>query len=77
MLRSRVSQEYARWWQFWLSKLPHNEMSQPSKVTAAMLNGHSFLVTADRLRVRRSPARTMIPLQCPAGTEGLYIDEES
>ena len=77
MLRSRVSQEYARWWQFWLSKLPQGDASHSSSVTPIASSGHSFFIPADRLRALRSPAMTISSVQCAAGTERLYIDEES
>lgn len=77
MLRSKVYQEYARWWEFWLSKLPQDDASSPSRVKAALLNSHSSSILEDRLRLLRNPARTLSPMRCPTEAKGLYIDEES
>lgn len=78
MLKSKVDQEYARWWQFWLSKLPQNDTSSVSKVkAAALLKSHSLSILEDRLRFLRNPATTISPLRCPTGGNGSYIDEES
>ena len=78
MLTSKLNQEYARWWQFWLSKLPQSDMNFPSRVkAAALLKSHSLSMPEDRLRFLRNAAKTMSPLQCPAGAKSLYLDEES
>jgi hypothetical protein len=78
MLKSKVNQEYARWWQFWLSKLPQNDAASVSRVKATMLlKGPALSILEDRLRFLRNPARTISPLRCSTGAEGLYLDEES
>ncbi len=78
MLTSKVNQEYARWWQFWLSKLPQNNTSSVSKVkAAALLKGHSLSVLEDRLRFIRNAERSVSPPRCAVGGIGSYIDEES
>ena len=67
MLKTKVYQEYARWWEFWLSKLPQNDTSSVSRVKAAApLKSHSLSIPEDRLRYLRNPART-ISLRCPTG----------
>lgn len=77
MLRSKVYQEYARWWEFWLSKLPQGDTSSPSRVKAALLKSHSSSIREDRLRLLRNPGRTLSPMRCPTEAKGLYFDEES
>jgi hypothetical protein len=78
MLRSKVNQEYARWWQFWLSKVPRSDTSSASRVKAAvLLRSRSLSVAEDRLRFLRDPAKTISPLRCPTPAKGLYLDEES
>jgi hypothetical protein len=78
MLKSKVNQEYARWWQFWLSKLPPNDSSSVSKVRAdVLLKGPSLSILEDRLRFLRNPAKTISPLRCSLGEKGAYLDEES
>ena len=77
MLGNKVYQEYARWWQFWLSKVPQNDTSPHSTVKAAVLRSHSFSIPEDRFHSLRNAARTINPLRCPTGAEGLYLDEES
>lgn len=77
MLKGKVYQEYAKWWQFWLSKVPENDRSSVPRVkAAALLKSHSLFMTEDRLRFLGSSARTINPLRCPTGG-GSHIDEES
>ena len=77
MLKTKVYQEYARWWEFWLSKLPPNDTSSVSRVKAAApLRSDSLSIPEDQLRFLPSPART-IRLRCPTGANGAYMDEES
>jgi len=77
MLRSKVSQEYAWWWQFWLSKLPQCDTNLPPTATVAVLNSDSFSILGNRPRYMRNPAMTISPLRCPTAAIGLYVDEES
>ena len=77
MLRNKVSQEYARWWQFWLSKLPQCTNVRSSATIAVLNNSNSFSITEDRLRYLRNPAKTISPLRCPTTAIGHYVDEES
>jgi len=79
MLKTKVYQEYARWWEFWLSKLPQNDTSSVSRVKAAvpLLKSHSLSLPEDRWRFLPNPARTIHPLRCPTGANGAYMDEES
>jgi hypothetical protein len=77
MLKSRVSQEYARWWQFWFSKLPQRDTGFQLTVTATVLKTHSLSISTDRLRWLRNHAKAAGPLQCPVPAKSLCIDEES
>jgi len=78
MLRNKVSQEYARWWQFWLSKLPQGDKSLSASGNVAGLNKNdSFSIPGDRLRYLRNHAKSISPLLCPTTAIGLYVDEES
>ena len=77
MLKSKVYQEYAKWWQFWLSKLPQNDTNQPLAVKGMMLKRNSFAISADRLSCLRNSAKAISPLRCPTAVTGLCVDEES
>lgn len=78
MLRCKVYQEYARWWEFWLSKLPQSDASPTSRGKEALrLRAHSLFMAEHQLRFLRNPAGTISPLLCPTGEEDSYIDEES
>ena len=78
MLRSKINQEYARWWQFWLSKLPQSDTGSASRVKkAVLLRSRSLYIPEERLNFLQNPARTMSPLRCPTASSGVHIDEES
>ena len=79
MLRSKINREYATWWQFWLSKLPHRDTSSASRVKKAMLlRSRSLSTPEERLHFLPSP-RTISPPRRPTAPKGVCIDidEES
>jgi len=78
MLRSKINQEYARWWQFWLSKLPQSDTSSASRVKkAVLLRSRSLSIPEERLHFLPNPARTISPPRRPTAPKGICIDEES
>lgn len=78
MLRSKVYQEYAKWWQFWISKVPRNDTTSASRVKAAvLLRSRPLSMREPRLHFLQNPGKTITPLRCPTAPKGLYIDEES
>ena len=78
MLRSKINQEYARWWQFWLSKLPQSDTGSASRIKkAVLLRSRSLSLPEERLHFLQNPARIISPLRCPTASKGVQIDEES
>ena len=78
MRKRKINLEYARWWQFWLSKVPQSDTSSASRVKkAVLLRSRSLSIPEERLHLLRNPARTISPVRSPTAPKGVYIDEES